>query len=411
VEPETQPDTLAFKYSQQPYIYRGQHTISKPGDYDLTIQTSGQCDERYALHVYHDRDTIVNVADTFLCYGSKFNYQGKLYLQDVSFGQSSWKNQDTLLIDSLYVRFASTPEIVYDTIVQNQNKYGKTYKQPGEFRFTYTNPTTFCVDSIILLVKPTSDTNIQYDYYYIDTTLCQGLVFKDFYGNEYTTDTVLYDTIPRVMNKRYEVEITTITFIEPEIQYDTISLKTAQLPYKYNKYCTIDTFDLYDYTVHVDGRCDERYQLLVLHDIDTLVYETDTLLCYGKVFVQDSIEYLVDTTLQTVSWLNADTLQIDVLNLYFATLPDEIYETLLLEPSELPYQYRDTIITTFGEYELLLYNEEGCQELVYLSVVEKKTTTDVDNTSIYDRPQLILRDGVVYILRGSEVYTLLGERL
>ena len=159
------------------------------------------------------------------------------------------------------------------------------------------------------------------------------------------------------------------------------------------------------------GRCDERYQLLVLHDIDTLVYETDTLLCYGKVFVQDSIEYLVDTTLQTVSWLNADTLQIDVLNLYFATLPDEIYETILLEPSELPYQYRDTIITAFGEYEVLLYNEEGCQELVYLSVVEKKTTTDVDNTSIYDRPQLILRDGVVYILRGSEVYTLLGQSL
>jgi hypothetical protein len=149
----------------------------------------------------------------------------------------------------------------------------------------------------------------------------------------------------------------------------------------------------------------------VLHDIDTLVYETDTLLCYGKVFVQDSIEYLVDTTLQTASWLNADTLQIDVLNLYFATLPDEIYETLLLEPSELPYQYRDTIITNFGEYELLLYNDEGCQELVYLSVVEKKTTTDVDNTSIYDRPQLILRDGVVYILRGSEVYTLLGQSL
>jgi hypothetical protein len=207
------------------------------------------------------------------------------------------------------------------------------------------------------------------------------------------------------------VEITTITFTQPEIQYDTISLKTAQLPYKYNKYCTVDTFGLYDYTVHVDGTCDERYQLLVLHNIDTLVYETDTLLCYGKVFVQDSIEYLVDTTLQTVSWLNADTLQIDVLNLYFATLPDEIYETLLLEPSELPYQYRDTIITAFGEYELLLYNEEGCQELVYLSVVEKKTTTDVDNTSIYDRPRLILRDGVVYILRGSEVYTLLGERL
>ena len=307
--------------------------------------------------------------------------------------------------------FATTPEIVYDTIMQHDYKYGKTFKQTGDFAFTYTNPTTYCVDSIILHVQPSVDDEVKYDYYYIDTTLCQGMEYEDYYGNIYTTSTILYDTIWRIPNKHCEIEITTITFTEPDMQFDTISLKTTQLPYNYNTHCRVDSFGVYDYTVHVRGRCDERYQLLVLHDIDTLVYKTDTLLCYGKVFVQDSIEYLVDTTLQTVSWLNADTLQIDVLNLYFATLPDEIYETILLEPSELPYQYRDTIITAFGEYELLFYNEEGCQELVYLSVVEKKTTTDVDNTSIYDRPQLILRDGVVYILRGSEVYTLLGEKI
>ena len=761
-EPDLQYDTLAFRYTHQPYLYRGQHTISKPGDYDLTIHTPGACDERYLLHVYHNIDTVVNVKDTFLCHGSSFKYQGKLYSQDVSFGQAVWKNQDTLLIDSLYVRFASTPEIVYDTIMQNQNKYGKTYKQSGEFRFTYTNPNTYCVDSIILLVKPNTDLNIQYDYYYIDTTLCQGMEYEDYYGNVYTESTVLYDTIPRVMNKYYEVEITTITFTEPEIQYDTLSLKTTQLPYKYNNYCTVDTFDLYDYTVHVDGRCDERYQLLVLHDIDTtyqavdttlcqgmvylhngveyttattfvdstwvnvdtfalttvsvtflapetqndtlslrstdlpytyrnqhtittygdydltihvdgecderyllhvshaidtltqsldttlcqgktylyngveyttdttlidtlqldadtyqiltiqvaftapdiqpdtlslkttdlpytyreqytvdnfgehdvlihnpgscderyqlqvlhdvdtltqslnttlcqgktylyngveyttdttlidtlqldadtyqtldttlcqgkaylyngveyttdttlidtlqldadtyqiltiqvsflapdiqpdtlsikttdlpytyreqyvvedfgehdvlihtsgscderyqllvlhdidtLVLEADTFLCYGNTFVYEEQEYLSDTLLQTISWLNADTMQIDILSVSFATQPIELYDTLLLAPTELPYLYRDTLLVTFGEYELLIYNHEGCLELIYLSVQEK-TPTSLDNTPIYDRPRLILRNGVVYVLRGSEVYTLLGERL
>jgi hypothetical protein len=209
----------------------------------------------------------------------------------------------------------------------------------------------------------------------------------------------------------YKVLTIQVAFTAPDIQADTLSLKTTDLPYTYRGQYEVTDFGNHDVLISYPNTCDEHYQLLVLHDIDTLVYETDTLLCYGKVFVQDSIEYHVDTTLQTVSWLNADTLQIDVLNLYFATLPDEIYETLLLEPSELPYQYRDTIITIFGEYELLLYNEEGCQELVYLSVVEKKTTTDVDNTSIYDRPRLILRDGVVYILRGTETFTLLGERI
>ena len=725
IEPEAQQDTLAFQYTQQPYLYRSQHTISAPGNYDLTIHTPGACDERYLLHVYHDIDTVVNVKDTFLCYGSSFKYQGKLYSQDVSFGQAVWKNQDTLLIDTLNVYFATTPDIVYDTIMQNQNKYGKTYKQPGEFRFTYTNPDTYCVDSIYLLVKPNSDLNIQYDYCYIDTTLCQGMEYEDIYGNVYTESTVLYDTIPRVMNKHYEVEITTITFTQPEIQHDTISLKTTQLPYKYNKYCTVDTFDLYDYTVHVDGRCDERYQLMVLHDIDTtyqivdttlcqgkvytyggvgytadvtlvdtlqldadtyqiltiqvvfsepdiqydtislkttdlpytyreqytvetfgvydvlihtpgacderyklyvhhdidttyqtvdttlcqgkvytyggveyttditlidtlqldadtyqilttqvsflapdiqldtislkttdlpytyrnkytvdnfgehdvlihtpgacdelyklyvhhdidttyqivdttlcqgkvytyggvgytadvtlvdtlqldadtyqiltiqvsflapdiqsdtislkttdlpytyreqyevtdfgnhdvviafpntcderyylqvlhdidtLVLETDTFLCYGKVFVQDMVEYQADTVLQSASWLNADTLQIDILNISFATLPDVRYDTLTLTQSELPYQYCDTSLAAFGDYELMLYNEEGCLEQVNLSVQER-IITGVDNTSLFDRPRLILRNGVVYILRGSETFTLLGEKI
>jgi hypothetical protein len=555
-----------------------------------------------------------------LCYGAGYEYENKIYQTNTSFAKQTWNTPDELVIDSLNLYFASTPEIVYDTIMQNQNKYGKTYEQPGEFRFTYTNPTTYCVDSIILLVKPNSDLNIQYDYYYIDTTLCQGMEYEDYYGNVYTESTVLYDTIPRVMNKHYEVEITTITFTEPEIQYDTISLKTTQLPYKYNKYCTIDTFDLYDYTVHVDGRCDERYQLTVLHDIDTLtqsldttlcqgktylyngveyttditlvdtlqldadtyqiltiqvsflapdiqpdtlslkttdlpytyreqytvetfgehdvlihtsgacderyqllvlhdidtltqsldttlcqgktylyngveyttditlvdtlqlnadayqiltiqvaftapdiqpdtlslkttdlpytyreqytvetfgehdvlihtpgacderyqlqvlhdidtlVLEADTFLCYGNTFVYEEQEYQSDTLLQTISWLNADTMQIDILTVSFSTQPIELYDTLLLAPTELPYLYRDTLLVTFGEYELLIYNHEGCLELIYLSVQEK-TPTNLDDTPIYDRPRLILRDGVVYVLRGTEVFTLLGERL
>jgi hypothetical protein len=130
--------------------------------------------------------------------------------------------------------------------------------------------------------------------------------YEDYYGNVYTESTVLYDTIPRVMNKHYEVEITTITFIEPE--------------------------------------------------------------------------YLSDT--------------------------------LILAQGELPYIYRDTTIYSFGEYELEYYTEEGCLELaINLSVIEKKTPTNLDNTHLYDRPRLILRDGVVYILRDSEVYTLLGEKI
>ena len=397
-EPDLQYDTLAFQYTHQPYLYRNQHTISEPGNYDLTIHTPGACDERYLLHVYHDRDTIINVADTFLCYGASFKYQGKLHSQDVSFGQAVWKNQDTLLIDSLHVRFAPTPEIVYDTIMQNQNKYGKTYKQPGEFRFTYTNPNTYCVDSIILLVKPNTDLNIQYDYYYIDTTLCQGMEYEDYYGNVYIESTVLYDTIPRVMNKHYEVEITTITFTEPEIQYDTLSLKTTQLPYKYNKYCTVDTFDLYDYTVHVDGRCDERYQLTVLHDIDTLTQSLDTTLCQGMVYTCDGVDYTTDTTLIDTLQLDADTYQILTIQVSFLA-PDIQADTLSLKTTDLPYTYRNQhTITTYGDYDLTIHVDGECDEryLLHVSHAIDTLTQSLDTT---------LCQGMVYLHNGVEYTT------
>jgi hypothetical protein len=226
---------------------------------------------------------------------------------------------------------------------------------------------------------------------------------------EYTADITLVDTL-QLDADTYQVLTIQVSFLAPDIQLDTISLRTTDLPYTYRNKYTVDNFGEHDVLIHTLGTCDERYYLQVLHDIDTLVLETDTFLCYGKVFVQDMVEYQVDTVLQSASWLNADTLQIDILNISFAMLPDVRYDTLTLTQSELPYQYCDTSLAAFGDYELMLYNEEGCLEQVNLSVQER-IITGVDNTSLIDRPRLILRNGVVYILRGSETFTLLGEKI
>ena len=393
-EPEPQPDTLGLKSTQLPYTYRGQ-IVTDYGDYDFTISKAKQCDERCLLHVYHDVDTIVNVKDTFLCYGASFKYQGKLYSQDVSFGQAVWKNQDTLLIDSLHVRFASTPEIVYDTIMQNQTKYGKTYKQSGEFRFTYANPNTYCVDSIILLVKPNSDLNIQYDYYYIDITLCQGMEYEDYYGNVYTESTVLYDTIPRVMNKHYEVEITTITFTEPEIQYDTISLKTTDLPYTYREQYIVEDFGGHDVLIHTSGSCDEHYQLLVLHDIDTLTQSLDTTLCQGKTYLYNGVEYTTDTTLIDTLQLDADTYQILTIQVSFL-VPDIQPDTISLKTTYLPYTYREQyVVEDFGEHDVLIHTPGTCDERYQLTVQH-----DIDTT--YQTLDTTLCQGKTYLYNGVE---------
>jgi hypothetical protein len=104
--------------------------------------------------------------------------------------------------------------------------------------------------------------------------------------------------------------------------------------------------------------------------------------------------------------------EIEITTVIF-TEPEQIYETLWLSQTELPYQYRQQkIIYDFGEYEWLLYNEEGCLEQVFLSVKEKGTTTQLDNSYFYDdSPRIVLLNDVVYIQRGSERFTLLGEKL
>ena len=406
VEPIVELDTLPFKYTQQPYLYRNQHTISKPGNYDLTIHTPGACDERYALHVYHDIDTLVNVVDTFLCYGASFEYNGKLYLQDVSLGKSTWKNQDTLIFDTINVYFATTPEIVYDTIKQHDYKYGKTFKQTGDFAFIYTNPTTYCVDSIYLHVLPGVDDGVKYDYYYIDTTLCQGMEYEDYYGNLYATSTVLYDTIWRIPNKHCEIEITTITFTEPEIQFDTISIKTTQLPYKYNKYCTVDTIGIYDYVVHVDGRCDERYQLLVCHDIDTIYQNLDTTICQGKSYTYEGLKYTTDITLVDTLQIDADTYQILTIQIVF-TEPELLHDTLALKTTDLPYTYRNQyVVDDFGMHDVLISLPDVCDEHYALYVWHDLDTITASLDTVLCQGKAYVHNGVAYTASTILVDTL-----
>lgn len=302
-EPDPVYDTLALKSTQLPYTYRGQEILAY-GDYDFTITKAKKCDERYILHAYHDIDTLVHVADTFLCYGASYNYQGKVYMQDTSFAQETWHNDDTLLIDSLYLHFATTPELVYDTIQLEEHKYNRTFNEPGDYHFTFT---TECTDSILLHVLAPE---IVYDSIYIDTTLCHGGVYNHW-GVVYNADTIIYDTLQN-STYHYTIEITSLNFIVPEYQYDTLILTRNELPYQY-----------------------------------------------------------LDTTISI-----------------------------------------DTTILDFDDYELAYYSQEGCLELmIYLSVQEKSTPTSLDNNLLFDRPRLILRDGVVYILRGSETFTLLGEQL
>ena len=408
-EPEPVYDTIALRPTQFPYTYRGQE-VPDYGDYDFTIHKNKKCDERYLLHVGHVIDTIVQLTDTTLCYGAIFEYEGEMYDHDVSFGTSTWKNQDTLILDTLNVYFATTPDIVHDTIMQYQRKYNKFFSTIGDVHFLYANPETHCTDSIIMHVIPSAESEVKYDYFYEDYTLCLGMTFTHpYFSGEYTSSTVLVDSF-QVASKRWEITVVTVTFTAPEIVPDTLSLKTTELPYLYKEQYLVEDFGEHDVLITAPNTCDERYALHVSHRWDTITHVLDTFLCYGSSYVHDSQVYVSDTSLVVESWPNEDLFQVDVINLLFASLPEQVYDTLVISRAELPYLYREQPIDAFGAYEFMLANDQGCVEQVLLWV-EELVSTALNDTPLYDRPRLIMRGGVVYVLRGSEMFTLLGEKL
>ena len=409
--PEATPDTLALKQAALPYTYRGQETINAFGDYDLTIRTAGECDERYLLHVYHAIDTLYETISDTLCQGKSFTYNGVEYTSSTTFADTLQRDADTYVINSVSLTFTA-PEAIPDTLALKQAALPYTYRGQetittfGDYDLTI-RTSGECDERYLLHVYHAIDTL----YETISETLCQGKSFT-YNGVTYTSSTTFADTLQRDADT-YIITSVSLTFTAPEAIPDTLALKQAALPYTYRGQETITAFGDYDLTIRTAGECDERYLLHVYHDIDTLYTNIDTTLCEGRIFIHNELEYTQPAILLDSNWLNMDTWQITTIDIAFTT-PDMEYDTIVVKTEELLagfyYEPADTMVYAAGDYfyEILTYND--CTRHLTLTVNEELTSA-VDNLPCTEQPRLIMRNGVVYIIRGKEFYTILGEKL
>ena len=408
--PEAMPDTLALKQAAFPYTYRGQENINAFGDYDLTIRTASECDERYLLHVYHAIDTLYETVSETLCQGKVFTYNGVEYTSSTTFADTLQRDADTYVITSVSLTFTA-PEAIPDTLALKQaalpytSRGQETINAFGDYDLTI-RTIGECDERYLLHVYHAIDTL----YETVSETLCQGKSFT-YNGVEYTSSTTFADTLQRDADT-YIITSVSLTFTAPEAMPDTLALKQAALPYTYRGQETITTFGDYDLTIRTAGECDERYLLHVYHDIDTLYTNIDTTLCEGRIFIHNELEYTQPAILLDSNWLNMDTWQITTIDIAFTT-PDMEYDTIVVKTEELLagyyYEPADTMVYAAGDYfyEILTYND--CTRHLTLTVNEELTSA-VDNLPCTEQPRLIMRNGVVYILRGKDRFTLLGEK-
>ena len=108
-----------------------------------------------------------------------------------------------------------------------------------------------------------------------------------------------------------------------------------------------------------------------------------------------------------------DTWQITTIDIAFTT-PDMEYDTIVVKTEELLagyyYEPADTMVYAAGDYfyEILTYND--CTRHLTLTVNEELTSA-VDNLPCTEQPRLIMRNGVVYIIRSKECFTILGMKI
>ena len=89
------------------------------------------------------------------------------------------------------------------------------------------------------------------------------------------------------------------------------------------------------------------------------------------------------------------------------------YDTVTVTTADLQAGYyyvaADTYIYQAGTYSYVVVKADECTRHITLTVIED-TTSAVENIVVEEQLQLILEDGVVYVLKDGEKYTLLGER-
>ena len=374
--PEVQYDTLALRFSEMPYIYRGEE-IAGFGEHDLTISVAGECDERVMLYVSHLTTTVEAEKDTTICAGKGYEHEGEVYYEPATIVDSIWVNQDTFLVKTIRVQFIA-PEVVDDAIVLRASELPYVYREQytipadgfGEHDVTIRNEGE-CDERIRLMVGHKTDTVEVVK----DTTLCEG--------KAYVHDGVKYYEPVEIVDSAWlnvdtmVVTTTRVSFAEPEMQYDTLELRTSEFPYLYRGQYLVNEFGSHDVIIRNEGECDEFYKLSIYHKTDTVVTVRDTVICFGGVYEYEkngmTISVRTDISFGKQEVLNVDTVLIDSLYVRFAKEPDLVFDTLILRASELPYKYfYNKKVDRFTDYKWEGVNNTAirCKENVYLHVAE-----------------------------------------
>ena len=184
----------------------------------------------YVGRIYYHKRIVwdVQTIDTTICQGKGLELADTVLYETTTYSNDTlWTGQDTLSLTNYNLQI-EVPEAQYDTLRLKANQLPYNYRNQmvpengwGDYDWTIHNGVS-CDDHVLVhVVHDTVRTSVV-----IRDTTCMGKTIK--YGDvTYTTDTVLLDSI-WVDADTWAVRDIAIHFTEPELEYDTISVKPSE---------------------------------------------------------------------------------------------------------------------------------------------------------------------------------------
>jgi len=148
---------------------------------------------------------------------------------------------------------------------------------------------------------------------------------------------------------------------------------------------------------------------------DSTAVEIADSTCYGKVLTANLRPYTKDTVFTDTIWVAGDTLTTTEVALTFS-VPEMEYDTVWIDSVSLSrgYVYTPTgnIFRDFGDYTIEIKRDDGCTNLLIVSIIYKEkeetaveTVTDASRQKAYK----VIQNGQLFIILDERKYTILGQ--
>ncbi len=374
-------DTVSICDGELPYTYSDSLLVSA-GSYTFTLTTIEGCDSIIHLTLlvyptYNNWDTLTicsgelpyQYGDSIFAVGSvSGTYPVHFTLPT---GCDSLINL-TLIINNSYLH-TDTVAICYGDLPFT---YGDSVfavgSTSGDYSIIFTLPTG--CDSIILLtlnIFNCQSTNIvdicsnELPFNYGDSTFYAAGIYQVVFQSHSGLDSVVTLTLRVHNNYNY---------------YDTVSICNSEFPYTYGD-TVITTSGDYIISLLSSYGCDSIINLTLLTLPSYAIYDT-IIICdnqfpytYGDTIITTSGDYIISL----LSSYGCDS----IINLTLLTLPSyAIYDTIDICDNQLPYTYGDSIYNDFGDYDIFLKTEYGCDSITHLHLLSLSSYVYSDTLSI-----------------------------